>query len=72
VDRAIDLNRPGGGSANRPRERWLFSDNHNENLSLMRRATMFEKENALPGAELHFTIDNRDGLASARQDHANV
>ena len=33
---------------------------------------MFEKENALPGSELHLTIDNRHGLARARQDHADM
>ena len=33
---------------------------------------MFEQENALPCSELHLTIDNRHGLAGARQDHADV
>ena len=33
---------------------------------------MFEKKNALPGAELRFAIDNRHGLAGARQGHADV
>src|SRR5438552_16967467 len=33
---------------------------------------MFEQENALPGSELHLTIDNRHGLAGARQDHADM
>ena len=33
---------------------------------------MFEQENALPGSELHFSIDNRHGLAGARQDHADT
>ena len=33
---------------------------------------MFEQENALPGSELHFSIDNRHGLAGARQDHADM
>ena len=39
---------------------------------MMWRAAMFEEENALPGAEVHLTIDNRDGFASAREHHANV
>ena len=33
---------------------------------------MFEKENSLPGAELHFSISNRHGFTRLRQDHANV
>ena len=33
---------------------------------------MLEKKNALPGAELHFAIDDRDRFARTRQDHANV
>ena len=35
-------------------------------------ATMFEQENTLPGSELQLTIDNRHGLAGARQDHADM
>jgi len=38
----------------------------------MRFSTVFEKENSLPGAELHFSISNRHGFTRARQDHANV
>jgi len=33
---------------------------------------VLEQENALPGSKLHFTVDNRDCLACARQDHTNV
>ena len=33
---------------------------------------MFEEENALPGSELHFSIDDRHGFAGARQYHADV
>ena len=33
---------------------------------------MFEQKNALPGSELHFSIDNGHRLAGARQDHANM
>jgi hypothetical protein len=33
---------------------------------------MFEKENALPGSELHFAIGNWHGLARACQNHADV
>ena len=33
---------------------------------------MFEQENALPCSELHLTIDNRHGLAGARQDHSDM
>jgi hypothetical protein len=38
----------------------------------MPRAAVFEEENSLPGAELHFAIDNRDRLARARKNHTNV
>jgi hypothetical protein len=51
---------------------YLFTNDREENFSPMRRATMFEQENALPGSELHFTIANRHSLAGARQDHANM
>ena len=33
---------------------------------------MLEQENALPGPELHFSVDNRHYLACARQGHADV
>ena len=33
---------------------------------------MLEQENALPGSEPHFSVDNRHCLACARQDHADV
>lgn len=35
-------------------------------------APVFEEKNSLPDAELHSSIDNRHGLARARQHHANV
>lgn len=35
-------------------------------------APVFEEKNSLPGAKLHFSIDNRHGLARACQHHANV
>ena len=38
----------------------------------MRCAAVFEEKNSLPGAELHFSIDNRHGLARPRQHHANM
>ena len=33
---------------------------------------MFEKENALPGSQLHFSIDNGHRFTGACQDHANM
>ncbi len=33
---------------------------------------MLKQKNALPGAKLHFPINNRHHLARSRQDHANV
>jgi len=50
----------------------LFADNGDETLSPMRRTAMFKEKNALPRSELHFSVGNRDCLASARQDHADV
>lgn len=35
-------------------------------------ATVFKKENSLPGSQLHFPIDDRDGLTRARERHADV
>ena len=51
---------------------YLFANNGHEEFSPVRCATMFEQENALPGSELHLTINNRHGLAGARQDHADM
>ena len=50
----------------------LFTDNRDTNLPPMGSAPMLEEKNSLPGTELHFSIDNRHGLARARQHHANV
>ena len=33
---------------------------------------MFEQENALPGSELHFAVNNRQSLAGACQNHADM
>ena len=33
---------------------------------------MFKEKNSLPRSELYFPIDDRDGLARSRQNHANV
>jgi hypothetical protein len=44
---------------------YLFANDCEENFSSMRGTTMFEKENALPGSELHFAIYNGHGLAGA-------
>ena len=49
-----------------------FADCGDEDSSPMRRAAMFEKENALPRSELHFSVHNWHGLAGVRQDHADV
>ena len=38
----------------------------------MRRAAMLEKENALPGAELHPALCDRDHFARAGEDAADV
>jgi hypothetical protein len=35
-------------------------------------AAVFEEKNALPGAKLHLTVNNRDGFARVCEDHANV
>ena len=38
----------------------------------MNRSAVFKEKNSLPCPELHFSIDNRDGLACARQNHTNM
>ena len=38
----------------------------------MRGAAVLEQEYALPGSKLHFAVDNRDRLTSARQGHPDV
>ena len=38
----------------------------------MRSAAMFEQKNSLPGAELHFSISNRNSLARPGQNCADV
>jgi len=51
---------------------YLFANDCDQHISPVGCATMFEQENALPGSELHFGINNRYGFAGARQDHADV
>ena len=51
---------------------YLFANDGDEDFSSVGCATMFEQENALPGSELHFSIENGHRLAGACQDHANV
>jgi len=58
------------GGHRRPQQ--LFAHDCEENSSSVRSAAMFEQENALPRSELHSPIDNRHGLAGARQHHADV
>lgn len=57
--------RPTGGlEGHRPSQaRRLTSDNAKRDLPPMRRAAMLEKENSLPGAELHPAVQDRDHLA---------
>ena len=50
----------------------LFANDGDEDSSPVGCATMFEKENALPGSELHFAINNWHGFAGPRQDHADM
>src|SRR5438067_12969990 len=50
----------------------LFTNDCDPNLTWTRCATMFEEKNSLPRSELYFPIDDRDGLARSRQNHANV
>ena len=53
-------------------DRQLLAGDGHGNFSPMRGAAMLEEKNSLPGAELHFPIDNRHRLAGARERHANV
>ena len=50
----------------------LFANNCDGSHSPVRGSPMFEQENALPRSKLHFSFDNRHGLAGAGQDHADV
>ncbi len=50
----------------------LFADNSEENSPSMCGAAMLKEKNPLPRAELHSTIDNRDGFARAREDRADM
>src|SRR5256885_15841285 len=52
--------------------RQLFADNSEENSPSMCCAAMLKEKNALPRAELHSTIDNRDGFARARERHPDM
>src|SRR5882762_8676099 len=54
---------------NRP---YLFANNSDENFSPMRRAPVFEEENALPRSKLHFSIDHRYGFTRSRQCHPDM
>lgn len=38
----------------------------------MRRAAVLEEKDTLPGAEGHFSVDDRDHFAGASESHANV
>ena len=49
-----------------------FADRGDEDSPRVRCASMFEQENTLPGAELHFVIQNRHGLTGMCQHHPNV
>ena len=53
-------------------QRWSLADNGDANFPPVRCTAMFEQENALPRSELHFSVDNWDCFARARQDHTNV
>jgi len=53
-------------------KRLHFADKCERDLSPMRGAAVFEQENTLPRAKLHFAVNNRHGFAGTRQDHANV
>jgi len=50
----------------------LFADNSEENSPSMCCAAMLKEKNPLPRAELHSTIDNRDGFARAREHHPDM
>ncbi len=50
----------------------LFAYNCERNPAPMRGVAVFEEKNSLPGSELHFSIDDWDGLVRSRQNHADV
>src|SRR5439155_25340218 len=51
---------------------YLFAYYRDCNLPPVRRMPMFEDKNSLPGAQLHFTADDRNGFARPGQDHPNM
>jgi len=53
-------------------KRLHFAHYRNQNLSPMWRAPVFEKKNALPRTELHFSVGNRYCLAGASQHHPDM
>ena len=60
------------GAALRTAKRLHFADDGDRNVSPVRRAPVFEQKNALPGAEVHFSINDRHCLARSRQCHFDV
>lgn len=49
-----------------------FANRGDKDFSPMWCAAVFEKENALPCSELHFSVHNRHGLARAGENHADM
>ena len=60
------------GGGDHPPPLQSFAYRGDENLPPMWRPAMFEQENALPGAELHFAVHDWHGLAGACEDHADM
>ncbi len=50
----------------------LFADHGDDDLPVMRSTAVFEQEDSLPGAELHFRLRHGNHFARAGQRHANV
>jgi hypothetical protein len=50
----------------------LFADDRDADFSPVRVASVLKEKNPLPGSKLHSSINDRNGLAGARQDRTDV
>ena len=61
-----------GGALRTAKRLQLFAHDGDEQFSPVWSASVLKKENPLPRPELHFSVHNRHGLASACQHHSDV
>ena len=68
------MNRPANFSKEylRAMEQRSLTNRRDVNFPPVRGPAMFKEENSLPGAELHFAVNNGDGFTGACKDHPDV